>query len=74
MSAIARATMRIVSAARVPVSSARALPLATPRFFSDVANTEVVTPEVVDTLEWLLDSPPPLHQFDESPIVVEIEH
>ena len=29
-------------------------------------------PETVDTLEWVLDSPPPLHQFEESPIVVEV--
>jgi heme/copper-type cytochrome/quinol oxidase subunit 1 len=28
-------------------------------------------PIVVDTLEWMLSSPPPLHQFDESPIIVE---
>jgi len=34
--------------------------------------TEV--PHVVDSLEWTLTSPPPLHQFDESPIVVETAH
>jgi len=32
----------------------------------------VVVPELVETLEWVLDSPPPLHQFEESPIIVEI--
>eukprot|EP00341_Mesodinium_pulex_P015751 CAMPEP_0116898858 /NCGR_PEP_ID=MMETSP0467-20121206/7524_1 /TAXON_ID=283647 /ORGANISM="Mesodinium pulex, Strain SPMC105" /LENGTH=124 /DNA_ID=CAMNT_0004571293 /DNA_START=34 /DNA_END=408 /DNA_ORIENTATION=+ len=31
-------------------------------------------PKVEDTLEWLLTSPCPLHQFDEPPIIVEIEH
>ena len=34
----------------------------------------MVTPETVDTLEWVLDSPPTLHQFEEPPIVVEIAH
>lgn len=33
---------------------------------------EVVEVEPVDTLEWTLSSPPPVHQFDEPPIVVEI--
>jgi hypothetical protein len=35
---------------------------------------DVVVPEIVDTLEWVLDSPPNIHQFDEPPIVVEIAH
>ena len=39
-----------------------------------VSTAEVVTPETVDTLEWVLDSPPTLHQFEEPPIVVEIAH
>lgn len=42
------------------------------RAFSDVVEKDVVVPETVDTLEWVLDSPPPLHQFEESPIVVEV--
>ena len=45
-----------------------------PRFFSSVADPEVITPETADTLEWVLDSPPTLHQFEEPPIVVEIAH
>jgi hypothetical protein len=36
------------------------------------AGWQVVVPIVVDTLEWMLSSPPPLHQFDESPIIVEL--
>ncbi len=28
----------------------------------------VVVPHLVDTLEWVLDSPPPIHQFDEPPV------
>ena len=47
-----------------------------PRAFStaEVADAQVVTPPTVDTLEWELDSPPTLHQFEEPPIVVEIAH
>lgn len=41
---------------------------------AEVADVEVVTPPTVDTLEWVLDSPPTLHQFEEPPIVVEIAH
>ncbi|KAI9917316.1 hypothetical protein PsorP6_013055 [Peronosclerospora sorghi] len=32
---------------------------------------DVVIPEVHQTLEWCLSSPPPLHQFDEPPLVIE---
>ncbi len=35
---------------------------------------DVVIPELVDTLEWVLESPPNVHQFDEPPLVVEVEH
>lgn len=34
----------------------------------------VVVPLIANSLEWTLSSPPPLHQFNESPIVVETEH
>eukprot|EP01032_Pedospumella_encystans_P013672 gene13672-15725_t len=46
------------------------------RPFSHAAapSADVVIPELVSTLEWVLDSPPNVHQFDEPPIVVEIEH
>lgn len=33
---------------------------------------EVVKVVLADSLEWALSSPPPIHQFDEPPIVVEI--
>ena len=37
-----------------------------------VGNTSnVVIAECHATLEWTLHSPPPIHQFEESPIVVE---
>ena len=29
---------------------------------------DVVIPELVDTLEWVLDCPPTVHQFDEPPV------
>ncbi|KAF4319375.1 hypothetical protein BBO99_00006516 [Phytophthora kernoviae] len=32
---------------------------------------DVVIPELHQTLEWCLSSPPPLHQFDEAPLVIE---
>ena len=36
---------------------------------ADYQNTkDIVVPELVDTLEWVLDSPPNVHQFDEPPV------
>ena len=40
----------------------------------EFATEEIVKPDLVETLEWTLTSPPPLHQFDEPPIIVEIAH
>jgi hypothetical protein len=34
----------------------------------------VVVPLVANTLEYTLSSPPPLHQFEEAPLVVETDH
>jgi hypothetical protein len=34
----------------------------------------VIVPLVTDSLEWTLSSPPPLHQFDEPPCLVEVDH
>jgi hypothetical protein len=41
---------------------------------STASSADIVVPEFVDTLEWILDSPPTLHQFDEPPIIVEVAH
>ncbi|ETV98965.1 hypothetical protein H310_08443 [Aphanomyces invadans] len=55
--------------------SAVARPLAARAFTSEAAgkstDPDVVIPELSETLEWTLSSPPPLHQFEESPIIVE---
>jgi hypothetical protein len=34
----------------------------------------VVVPLIAQSLEWALSSPPPLHQFEEPPLVVETDH
>mmetsp|Transcript_75206 Transcript_75206/g.217345 ORF Transcript_75206/g.217345 Transcript_75206/m.217345 type:complete len:137 (+) Transcript_75206:92-502(+) len=34
----------------------------------------VVVPLIAQTLEFTLSSPPPLHQFEEPPLVVETDH
>ncbi len=47
------------------------------RSFSTINAKEgenVIVPLVTDSLEWTLSSPPPLHQFDEPPLLVEVEH
>lgn len=31
-------------------------------------SADVVIPELVSTLEWVLESPPNVHQFDEPPV------
>ena len=36
------------------------------------ASGKIVIPALADSLEWMLSSPPPLHQFDEPPIIVEL--
>jgi heme/copper-type cytochrome/quinol oxidase subunit 1 len=52
---------------------ARRAPVAA-RCFSAQGPDEVVKAEVVDSLEWTLSCPPPIHQFEEPPIIVEVEH
>ena len=37
-------------------------------------DTLVCVPHIVDSLEWTLSSPPPLHQFMEPPVIVETGH
>merc|ERR1719326_1485748 len=47
------------------------------RSLSSINVTEgenVIVPLVTDSLEWTLSSPPPLHQFDEPPLIVEVDH
>jgi hypothetical protein len=35
---------------------------------AEVKKTKVIIPDLVDTLEWVLDSPPNVHQFEEPPV------
>jgi hypothetical protein len=35
---------------------------------SNAVQGDVVIPDLFDTLEWVLSSPPPVHQFDEPPV------
>uniref|UniRef100_K3WSE1 Uncharacterized protein n=1 Tax=Globisporangium ultimum (strain ATCC 200006 / CBS 805.95 / DAOM BR144) TaxID=431595 RepID=K3WSE1_GLOUD len=67
-----RQSLRALKTARTPV----ALRPAGARFLSAAAppqsdDDEVVIPELHGSLEWVLESPPPLHQFEEAPIVIE---
>jgi hypothetical protein len=49
--------------------------VATRAFSSNLSPGEnVVVPLIAQTLEWVLSSPPPLHQFTEPPLVVETDH
>jgi hypothetical protein len=36
--------------------------------------SNVIVPLIANSLEFTLSSPPPIHQFNEPPIVVETEH
>jgi len=70
-SAICRATRPIA----LRVSSAG--PKLIARSFSAVNMKEgdnVIVPLITDSLEWTLSSPPPLHQFEEPPLIVEVDH
>ncbi len=55
-------------------------PLSSPTAARALFSTElspgenVVVPLIAQSLEWALSSPPPLHQFEEPPLVVETDH
>ena len=55
------------------VSSARASAARSMSAKPDFASMPVVEAETAPTLEWVLTNPPPLHCFDEPPILVEFE-
>ena len=65
--------LRAVARTTLPLVTRHNVPLRIPAMRA-FATEEIVKADIVDTLEWTLTSPPPLHQFDESPIVVEIAH
>ena len=67
---IAKSALRLAPRVARPVRPTLLAPSA--RLFA--TDAEIVVPDVVDTLEWTLTSPPPLHQFEEPPIIVEIAH
>mmetsp|Transcript_21157 Transcript_21157/g.27457 ORF Transcript_21157/g.27457 Transcript_21157/m.27457 type:complete len:93 (+) Transcript_21157:3-281(+) len=71
LTAASRAFRPILAPARAQLLRAQ-VPMV--RNFSESADKEVVEPELFNSLEWTLSAPAPFHQFDESPIIVEIEH
>jgi len=66
----ARPCLRAANSAAVKQTAWR--PLSTKIDMKEGEN--VVIPLITDSLEWTLSSPPPLHQFDEPPLIVEVEH
>ncbi|KAF0684147.1 Aste57867_23877 [Aphanomyces stellatus] len=63
------AAIRSLAVARPSV--ARPLARAFGSHAAKPVDADVVVPDLSETLEWTLSSPPPLHQFEESPIIVE---
>ena len=44
------------------------------RFSSSASDSnDVYTAEMVDSIEWAVESPPPLHCFEEPPILIEVK-
>ena len=55
-------------------SEAQAKVVAEPPMFGEDPEVQVIDNTMMTmSLEWCLSSPPPAHQFPESPIVVEVE-
>ncbi|CCI50283.1 hypothetical protein ABG067_003120 [Albugo candida] len=61
----------LTSAARFGPVSARVRGICDAQPPKPTDDPDVVIPDCVHSLEWLLESPPPMHQFTEAPIVVE---
>ena len=40
---------------------------------SSAGHNDVHTAEMVDSIEWAVESPPPLHCFEEPPILIEVQ-
>ena len=75
---ISRVVSTVARTARPTFARLSIAPVVAFRSFGAAAaatgSDDVVVPTLVDSLEWVLDSPPNVHQFDEPPIIVEIEH
>merc|ERR550539_218154 len=70
-------TSAISRATRPLALRASSAPKVLARTFSTVDMKEgenVIIPLITDSLEWTLSSPPPLHQFEEPPLIVEVDH
>ncbi|CAM9980114.1 unnamed protein product [Scytosiphon promiscuus] len=72
VSKVATVALRPAVCAAAPRAAAATAVQQQQRFFSGKEDEEIVKVVLADSLEWALSSPPPIHQFDEPPIVVEI--
>jgi len=65
--------MRLIQRTGCPIASIPT-PHSPPRSVKTYPVREILDHEMHATLEWVLPSPLPLHCFDQSPIVIEVQN
>merc|ERR1719183_1513113 len=68
------AAVRITRPAALRLASSSPKATSVRAFASLSEGENVIVPLITDSLEWTLSSPPPLHQFDEPPLIIEVDH